>query len=166
MQHDVGNMKKGTFMKRFISLMLIIGLLVCLSACGGRHSGGTATPGNLITPTPQPIHTGGAFTDVSESYLKRLCSFAWLDTMDMNYIKLDEDGTFFEAEDEELEQRIADGDGSWSLKKNDEGFLSLWLEWNDGASSVLYDLELYDQSIYAYGEDGTVYLWLMCGPGT
>ena len=152
-------------MKRFISLILMLGLLFCLPACGRRYAGGTSTPGNLVTsPTPQPVHTGGTLTDVSESYLKRLCSFAWLDTSDMGYIKLEEDRTYFQTEDEELEHRRENGTGTWSMKKNEEGFLSLWLEQDDGEVSVMYDLELYDMSFYAYGEDGTVYLWLMCGP--
>ena len=152
-------------MKRFISLLLIIGLVFCVSACGKRPSGGNSTPGNLAAPsTPQPIHTGGVLTDVSDGYLKRLCTYAWLDTADMSYIKLDEDGTYFKADDEELEHPTEDGDGTWSMKKNEEGFLSLWLEQNDGNACVMYDLELYDMSFYAYVEDGTVYLWLMCGP--
>ena len=155
-------------MKRFISLLLLVGVLFCFAACGKQNGfSGTTTPGNLtVTVTPYPIHKGGTLTDVSDSYLKRMCSFAWLDTTDMSYIKLEEDGTFFTTEDEELEKRIDGGAGTWRMQKNEEGYLSLWLEKSGGAASVMYDMELYDQSIYAYGDDGTVYLWLMCGPGT
>lgn len=155
-------------MKRFISLLLMIGLLFCLAACGKQGGfNGTATPGDLvIAVTPYPIHTDGELTDVSESYLKRFCTFAWLDTTDMSYIKLEEDRSFFTAKDEELEQRIDGGTGTWSLRKDGEGYLSLTLDHNDGTVNVMYDIELYDQSIYAYGEDGTVYLWLMCSPDT
>lgn len=152
-------------MKRFIFFLIIFGLLFTLAACGERNTGSTATPGDLFTtPTPHPIHTGGTLTDVSGSYVKRMCTYAWLDTMDMSYIKLDENGTFFTAEDEELEQPVEGGTGKWSMQKNEEGFLSLWLEREEGAAYVMYDMELYDQSIYAYGDDGTVYLWLMCSP--
>ena len=152
-------------MKRFISLLLIVGLLVCLAACGKRDFTGTSTPGDMtVTLTPHPIHSSGELTDVSESYLKRLCTYAWLDTSDMSYIKLEEDGSCFTAEDEELEKRIEGGSGTWAMRKNAEGYLSLRIDRADGTSYVMYDMELYDQSIYAYGEDGTVYLWLMCSP--
>lgn len=150
-------------MKKFLSLFAIIGILVCLSACN-KPNGNAATPGNLTTNPPHVLHTDTSGKDVSADYLKRLCTYAWLDTTDMTFIKLAEDGTFFCAEDEELEKTT--GEGTWKMLQDSEGYLSLRIQKDSGSAYTMYEVELYDQSLYAYGENDFLYLWLLCDPET
>ena len=150
-------------MKKYLSILAILIVLACLAGCK-RGGGNSATPGNLTTDPPHILHTDGNVTDVSADYHKRLCTYAWLDTTDMSFIKLSEDGTFFCYEDEELETTI--GEGSWTMFKDSDGYLSLRIEKNAEAPNTLYDVELYDQSLYGYGEDGFGYIWLLCDPET
>ena len=150
-------------MKKLITILAIFGILICLAGCK-EGGGNAATPGDLVTNSPHVLHTDGDTTDVSADYFKRLCTYAWLDTTDMSYIKLAEDGTFFCAAEEDLEEHSAEG--TWTMRKDAEGHLSLRIEKASEAPYTLYDVELYDQSLFGYGEDGFNFIWLLCDPET
>ena len=149
-------------MRRLIVWLMVPVLLLCLAACSGRNN--SATPGNISKATDSPYvpPKNENAADVSGDYRKELCTYPWLDTYSMDYYQLAEDGTFVHYEDEKLTEPI--GDGSWVLLKNEAGQLTLHMEVSGGEAFDLYELELYDQSIYARGLDDYVYIWLLAGP--
>ncbi|MBR4702820.1 MAG: hypothetical protein IKO91_03155 [Oscillospiraceae bacterium] len=149
-------------MRRLIVWLVAPVLLLCLTACSDRSN--AVTPGNISTATKMPYvpPNNENADDVSGEYRKELCTYPWLDTDSMEYYQLAEDGTFVHYEDEALTDPV--GDGSWKLLKNTEGKLTLHMEVSGGKAFDLYDLELYDQSIYARGLDDYAYIWLLAGP--
>lgn len=149
-------------MRRFVTIAAA-GILLLLAGCAGTNRSGTATPGNLELREPQGarIGMGIELTEVSSSYLKRLCTYAWLDTDSMTYVKLEEDGSFSFFEDEALSEK-SDCSGTWNLYRDEHDSLLLRLSPQGEEPLNMEELELYDQSIYAYGPEDQVYLWLMC----
>ncbi len=140
-------------------LMLLLGLL-CLAGCARRS--GSVTPADLATATPYVPPTMEAADDVSGDYLSQLCSYPWLDTYTMQYYVLSEDGTFSYYQDEDLTTRLSEG--NWKLLKNSAGQLDLHMEVSGSEAFDLYELELYEQSIYAKGPGDFSYIWLLCDP--
>ena len=149
-------------MRRLIVWLMVPVLLLCLAACTGRSN--SATPGNISKATNSPYvpPKNENAADVSGDYRKELCSYPWLDTFSMNYYQLAEDGTFVQYEDEKLTEPI--GNGSWALLKNEAGQLTLHMEVSGGEAFDLFELELYDQSIFARGLDDYSFIWLLAGP--
>ncbi len=149
-------------MRRFTVWLLVPVVLLCLTACSGRS--GSTTPGNISKATDEPYAppANDHASDVSGEYLKALCTYPWLDTFSMEYYQLAEDGSYARYEDEELTTQ--NGSGSWKLLKNEAGQLTLHMEVSGGQAFDLYELELYDQSIYARGFDDFIYIWLLAEP--
>ena len=48
------------------------------------------------------------------------------------------------------------------MQKDAEGYLTLHMEVDGGEPFDLYELELYDQSIFAHSLTETAYIWLLC----
>ena len=51
---------------------------------------------------------------------------------------------------------------SKQMQKDAEGYLTLHMEVDGGEPFDLYELELYDQSIFAHSLTETAYIWLLC----
>ena len=146
--------------KVIIGLMLLV-LLLGMAGCGSRSVG--STPGDIAAPTKTPYAPPADLgSDVSADYRKELCSYPWLDTYTMQYYQLSEDGTFAHYQDEKLSVLLEDG--TWQLLKNGEGQLTLHMAVSDGGSFDLFELELYEQSIFARGLDDYIFIWLLAGP--
>ena len=150
--------KKEVSMKRKTAWLFALILVLSLTACKGRN--GRATPGNLVTPTPYTPHISSETTDVSEEYAARLSSYPWMETYDMTYYCFSADGAFQHFGDKELTEII--NSGTWQMKKDANGYMLLHMEVEGGESFDLYDLELYDQSIFAHSLTETAYMWLLC----
>jgi len=151
--------KKEYGMRRLTAWLLALMMLFCLAACTEKDNG-QATPGNISTPKPSAPHVSTETSDVSADYSDRLCSYPWLDTYDMCYYRFSPDGTYEHLEDKELTKVI--GSGKWSMLSDAEGFLTLRMEPAEGEAFELYELELYEQSIYAHSLTETDYIWLLC----
>ena len=151
--------KKEVSMKRRTAWLFALILVLCLTACKGK---GTVTPGNLNqnSPTPYAPHISTQTTDVSGEYAEKLSSYPWLDTYDMKYYRFSDDGTYQHFDDKGLTNVI--DSGKWQMQKDAEGYLTLHMEVDGGEPFDLYDLELYDQSIFAHSLTETAYIWLLC----
>ena len=149
-------------MRKITAVLLALILILCLSACKGKSGTGKATPGDLITPTPYVPHISNDAVDVSSEYEDKLCSYPWLDTFDMTYYSLSADGTYQQFIDKGLTETI--GSGSWQIVKDDEGYLELHIKNQSGETYDLYELEMYEKSIYAHNAEGTAYIWLLGDP--
>lgn len=147
-------------MKKTLVWLLVLVTVLGLAACSKKSN--SATPGDISAPSPTPfeLHISEDGEDVSGEYSQRLCSYPWLDTYDMEYYVLSEDGSYLHYRDEQLTEEA--GSGSWKLLRDDEGYLSLHLDAAEGDDIRMYELELYDQSIYAFGADEFVFIWLLC----
>ena len=145
-------------MKRRTAWLFALILVLSLTAC--KKSGGQATPGNLVTPTPYSPHISGETTDVSGEYAAQLSSYPWMETYDMTYYRFSADGSFEHFADKDLTELIENG--KWQMTKDAEGYLLLHMEVNGGEPFDLYDLELYEQSIFAHSLSTTAYMWLLC----
>ena len=152
--------KKEVSMKRRTAWLFALILILSLTACKGKT--GTVTPGNLTaaSPTPYSPHISEDADDVSAEYAQQLCSYPWMETYDMTFYRFSADGTYQHFDDKELTKAI-DG-GTWQMKKDASGYLLLHIEADGGESFDLYDLELYEQSIYAHSLTETAYMWLLC----
>ena len=153
------NVKKEEVMKRRTALLFAMLLVLSLTACK-KKTGDTPTPGNLVTPTPYSPRISADTTDVSEEYAERLSSYPWLETYDMTFYRFSADGSFQHYGDKELTEFI--NNGTWQMKRDEKGYLLLHMEVDGGESFDLYDLELYDQSIFAHSLSETAYMWLLC----
>ena len=154
--------KKEVSMKRRTAWLFALVILLSLSACKGK-SGGTASPVNItVSPTPYSPHISENAADVSGEYADKLSSYAWLDTNDFYYYSFAKDGTFQHFSDKSLTEAI--GSGKWQMKRDEQGYLTLHMEVDGGESFDLYDLDLYDESIYAHSLTETSYIWLLCNP--
>ncbi len=150
--------KKEVSMKRRTAWLFALILVLSLTACKGK--GGRATPGNLITPTPYAPHVSADAADVSGEYAERLSSYPWMETYDMTYYCFTAEGAFQHFSDKELTKLI--NSGKWQMKKDADGYMLLHMDVDGGESFDLYDLELYDQSIFAHSLTETAYMWLLC----
>jgi hypothetical protein len=148
-------------MRRTTAWLFALILILCLTACKEKSSE-KATPGNLATPTPYSPHIAAETTDVSSEYAEKLCSYPWFDTNDWSYYQFSTDGTYQRFGDEELKETV--GSGHWQMKKDGKGYLALHMEVDGGEAFDLYDLDLYDESIYAHSLTETSYIWLLCNP--
>lgn len=147
-------------MKRRTAWLFALIFFVSLAGCKGK-SGGTSTPGNLtVSPTPYSPHISGETTDVSADYSQKLCSYPWMETYDMTFYRFSADGSFEHFSDKDLTDPI--NAGQWQMWKDAQGYLLLHMEVDGGAPFDLYDLELYDQSIFAHSLTETAYMWLLC----
>ena len=151
--------KKEVSMKRRTAWLFTLILILSLTACH-KKGGSPATSGNLVTPTPYSPHISTETTDVSGEYAEKLSSYPWLDTYDMKYFRFSPDGTYEHFDDKDLTQ-VIDG-GKWQMQKDTEGYLTLHMEVSGGEPFDLYELELYDQSIFAHSLTETAYIWLLC----
>ena len=149
-------------MKKAAAWLLVTILLLTLSGCRGSRVNKVTTPGDLDMPTPYVPHVSTEKEDVSEEYTDQLCTYAWLDTYNMDYYLLSGDGSYRRMKDAELKEQI--GGGTWKLLRDTEGYLTLHMEPDGGTAFDLYEMELYEQSIYARGMDDSVYIWLLCEP--
>ncbi len=149
-------------MRRLIAWLTVPILLLCLTACSGRS--GSVTPGNISDATREPYEppTNENAADVSGDYRKALCSYPWLDTYSMEYYLFAEDGSYTHYEDEEL--KTQNGSGSWKILKNEAGQLTLHVEVTGGQPFDIYELELYEESIYGRGLDDFIFIWLLAEP--
>ncbi|MBR2716224.1 MAG: hypothetical protein IKP17_00420 [Oscillospiraceae bacterium] len=150
-------------MKRAAVWLTVIVSVLCLAACTKRGSGVT-TPGNFDTPTPYVPHMSADAADAGAEYAGQLCAYAWLDTYDMSYYLLAEDGSYRHFKDAALEESL--GTGTWQLLKDSQGYMTLHMAPEGGKAFDLYDMELYDESIYARGLEDYAYIWLLCNPAT
>ena len=151
--------KKEVDMKRRTAWLFALFLVLCLCAC--NKYGRSTTPGNLIvTPTPYSPHISEETADVSGEYAERLSSYPWMETYDMTYYRFTAEGTFEHFKDKELTEVLETG--KWQMKKDANGYLLLHMEVDEGEPFDLYDLELYDQSIFAHSLTETAYMWLLC----
>jgi len=139
--------------------LLALMMIICLAACTDKDKD-QATPGNISTPKPSTPHISTNTTDVSADYSDRLCSYPWLDTYDMYYYRFSPDGTYEHLGDKDLTEVI--GNGKWTMLTDAEGYLTLHMEPDGGDAFDLYELELYEQSIYAHSLTETDYIWLLC----
>ena len=153
--------KKEVNMKRRTAWLIALVLVISLTACNKRNSGHT-TPGNLVTPTPYSPHVSSENTDISSDYAERLSSYPWMETYDMTYYRFSDDGSFEHFQDRDLTDKI--GNGHWQMKQDANGYLLLHMEVDGGESFDLYDLELYEESIFAHSLTETAYMWLLCNP--
>lgn len=149
-------------MRKVTAWLMVLILALGLTACKRKPVGtGTATPGNIATQSPkQTPHISTETEDVSGEYADRLCAYPWMDTYDMKYYRLSENGTFEHLADEELTEIV--GTGTWKLLRDAEGYLTLHMEEAGGKTFDMYELELYEQSIYALGLDDFIFIWLLC----
>ncbi len=151
--------KKEVTMRRITAWLFALILILCLTACKKR---GSSSPGNLTPPTPYAPHVSTETVDVSEEYAERLCTYPWLDTYDMKYYSFSKDGTYQRFGDKELTEVI--GSGKWKMLKDAENYLTLHMEVDGGEAFDLYELDLYEESIYAHSLTTTSYIWLLCNP--
>ena len=149
-------------MRRAAAWLIVMILLIALPGCKSSRVSKVTTPGNLDTPTPYVPHVSTDTEDVSAAYTDRLCAYAWMNTYDMDYYLLSADGSYRHLKDAELTEQI--GAGTWKLLRDAEGYLTLHMAPENGAAFDLYELELYEQSLYARGLDEFVYIWLLCEP--
>jgi len=158
-KHDVF-VKKEADMKKAILRLLIVALAFVLAACA--RNAGSATPGNISAPsaTPFQVHVSDDGKDVSASYSPHFSSHPWLDTYYMEYYVFSDDGSYRHYADEALAEEL--GGGSWRVLEDDEGYLSLHLDASEGEDIHMYQLEVYDESIYAFGLDDFIFIWLLC----
>ena len=145
-------------MRRVTAGLLALILILCLTACKGKN-GGTASPVDLVSPTPHMTHVGTDTVEAGNEYRDKLCSYPWLDTYDMTYYRFSNDGSYQHFIDKALTESI--DSGTWTLLKDAENYLELHLTGQDGATYDLFELELYDQSFYAHSREGSAYIWLM-----
>ena len=150
-------------MKKVIVWLMVPVALLCLTACSGR-SNDSATPGNISKATKEPYvpPANENAADVSADYRKELCTYPWLDTYSMEYYRLEENGSFTHFRDKALTERVEDG--QWQLLKNAAGQFTLHMAVSGGEAFDLYELELYEQSIFARGLDDSTYIWLLAEP--
>jgi hypothetical protein len=149
--------KKEVSMKRRTAWLFALILILSLTACKKR---GTVTPGNLVTPTPYTPHISAETVDVSGEYAERLCSYPWMETYDMSFYCFSADGSYQHFGDKDLTETL--DSGKWQMKKDANGYLALHIEVDGGEPFDLYDLELYEQSIFAHSLTETAYMWLLC----
>ncbi len=147
-------------MKKIAIWLALAALVLCVGGCNKR-SGSPVTPGDLATQTPYVPPVGTDASDAGEEYRERLCTYAWLDTFDMTFFLLSEDGSYGHYRDKELTDAI--DSGSWQILKDGEGHLTLHMAPADGDAFDLYELDLYEESIYARGLEHA-YIWLLCDP--
>ena len=143
--------KKEAIMRKAAAWLIVAILLLTLTGCKDSRVNKVTTPGSLATPTPYTPHVSTEAEDVSAEYADRLCAYAWMDTYDMNYYLLSSEGTYRHLRDAELSDLI--GTGKWQLLKDAEGYMTLHMAPDGGSAFDLYELELYEQSIYARGMD-------------
>lgn len=149
-------------MRKPAAWLIVMILLLTLSGCKGSRVSKVTTPGDLVTPTPYLPHVSAEAEDVSAEYADRLCAYAWMDTYDMDYYLLSSDHSYRHLRDEELKEQI--DAGTWKLLRDTEGYLTLHMAPEAGDAFDLLEMELYEQSIFAHGLDGFVYIWLLCDP--
>lgn len=137
-----------------------LALLCVLTACTfGKPAKQPATPGDLVTDNGHVLHESTGREDVSEEYLGQLCSYAWLDADSFTYYQLREDGSFVRTDDEDYEEQI--GSGSWKLYRDEQNYLTLSITEDGGAEQLMHEVEIFEQCMYAYGEDGSSIVWLL-----
>lgn len=147
-------------MKKLVtSALLVLILAAILTACGSKN--GSSTPGNLAVPTPRPTpHPITGEVDVSSDYHIRLCTDLWLDTNTLHCCRLNEDGTYSWLQSKTDSTQIESG--HWRLTKDDQKYLTLYLKDDvSGKEQILYELELYEQSIYYIDAEGNGIVWLV-----
>ena len=150
-------------MKRRTAWLFALILILALTACH-KKGGGSATPGNLVTPTPYSPQISNDAADVSGEYAAQLCSYPWLDTNDWSYYRFSQDGSYQHFADKNLTDSV--GSGKWQMKKDAKGNMALHMEVDGGEPFDLFDLDLYDESIFAHSLTETSYIWLLCTPET
>ena len=143
--------------KLVISALFFLILAALLVSCG--PNAGSASPGNLV-PTPlRTPHVSTGEVDVSSDYHIRLCTDLWLDTNTLHCCCLNTDGTYTWMQSKKEPEQIASG--HWRLTKDSKKFLTLYLKDDAaGEEQVLYELELYEASIYAIDSEGNGIVWL------
>ena len=149
-------------MRKAAAWLIVMILLFTLTGCKSSRVSKVTTAGDLAVPTPYVPHVSAETEDVSAEYADRLCAYAWLNTYDMDYYLLSKDGSYRHLKDAELQEQI--NGGSWKLLRDAEGYLTLHMAPQGAAAFDLYEMELYEQSIYARGLDDFVYIWLLCEP--
>ena len=149
-------------MRKAAAWLIVMTLLLTLAGCKSSRVSKVTTAGDLAVPAPYVPHVSAETEDVSAEYADRLCAYAWLNTYDMDYYLLSADGSYRHFQDAELEKQI--NTGSWKLLRDAEGYLTLHMAPSGAAAFDLYELELYEQSIYARGMDDFAYIWLLCEP--
>ncbi len=155
--------KKEVNMRRVTAWLFALVFIICLTACKEK-SGDTnvTTPGNLITPAPYTPRVSAENTDVSAEYADQLSSYPWLETYDWTYYVFHKDGTYQHMKDKDLTEEI--DSGSWQMRKDAHGYMLLHMEVKGGEAFDLYDLELYEESLFAHSLTETSYIWLLCTP--
>ncbi len=148
-------------MRKTIAVTSIAFALLCmLAACTfGKPDKQPATPGDLVTDNGHVLHESTGRKDVSEEYAQQLCSYPWLDAGSFTYYLLQEDGSFTRTNDEDYEEQI--GSGSWKLYLDEQNFLTLSIAEDGAEELVMNEVELFEQCIYAYGNDGASIVWLL-----
>jgi len=145
--------------KTAIVITAAILLMSLIAGCSDRDNKNQASPGDISAPvsTPHEVHVGTNLVDVSKDYLVRLCTYPWMDALNMDYYLLKDDGSFNCYSDKELTE--VTNEGSWVMYQDEEGYLLLRFTAGD-SSFDMCEFELYDSSIYAIGPDDVTYMWL------
>jgi hypothetical protein len=148
-------------MRRITALLFALVFVLSLTACKGKNQEGQTTPGNLSTATPKPSfpHISTETVDVSGEFTGKLCRYPWLDTYDMNYYRFFEDGTYQHLGNKEMTDVL--DTGTWKMLKDAEGYLTLHVEVEGGESFDMYEIELYDENIFAHSLTETDYIWVL-----
>lgn len=148
-------------MRKTIAVISIgLALLCVLSGCVfGKPSKQPATPGDLVTDNGHTLHESTGRKDVSADYAQQLCSYAWLDTDSFTYYLLQEDGSFVRTDDEDYEEQI--GTGTWKLYQDEQNYLCLSITEDGSGELLMNEVELFEQCMYAYGDDGASIVWLL-----
>ena len=147
-------------MRKLFTVLLAILLLCCaLSSCKPGLGSVVSTPGDLEPTDGKHLHVSTGAVDVSAEYTEALCAQSWLDTGSLQYYSLLADGSYRRYQDDELTEQV--GSGSWTILRDEQQYLTLWINHDEtGTATVMQELELYDSSIYAFGENGESYVWL------
>ena len=151
--------KKEVNMRRITALLFALVLLLSLAACKGKKGEGQTTPGNLSTPQPYFPHISTETNDVSSEYSEKLCRYPWLDTYDMKYYRFSSDGTYQHLGNKELTEVL--DSGKWKMLKDAEGYLTLHVEVEGGEAFDMYEIEVYDENIFAHSLTETDYIWVL-----
>lgn len=141
-------------MKKNIMPALAAAALICLFAgCGTRNN--IASPGSLVIPSRSPIAEETMPTE--EEVREAICNVTWLDTDSFDEYTLSEDGSLSVTREKNGKTEC----GAWQLVTDKAGALSLKLSFEASAGITLYQLELYETSIFAVDEAGEAYIWLL-----
>ena len=152
--------KKEVNMRRITALLFALVFILSFAACKGKNGGGQTTPGNIsVTPQPYFPHISTETTDVSGEFTGKLCRYPWLDTYDMKYYRFYEDGTYQHMGNKEMTEVL--DTGTWKMLRDTEGYLTLHVEAEGGESFDMYEIELYDENIFAHSLTETDYIWVL-----